>query len=48
LGKVDLHGNQRQSRIAAGQRDPTLIDELTDPDAKPPISFHAGHYPEPF
>jgi acetolactate synthase-1/2/3 large subunit len=27
---------------------PTLIDMVTDPDAKPPISFYAGHYPEPF
>jgi acetolactate synthase-1/2/3 large subunit len=27
---------------------PTLIDVITDPDAKPPISFYAGHYPEPF
>lgn len=27
---------------------PTLIDVVTDPDAKPPISFYAGHYPEPF
>jgi acetolactate synthase-1/2/3 large subunit len=25
-----------------------LIDVITDPDAKPPISFYAGHYPEPF
>ena len=27
---------------------PVLLDMLTDPDAKPPISFYAGHYPEPF
>jgi acetolactate synthase I/II/III large subunit len=27
---------------------PMLIDIITDPDAKPPISFYAGHYPEPF
>ncbi len=27
---------------------PMLIDVITDPDAKPPISFYAGHYPEPF
>jgi acetolactate synthase-1/2/3 large subunit len=27
---------------------PILIDVITDPDAKPPISFYAGHYPEPF
>lgn len=27
---------------------PALIDVITDPDAKPPISFYAGHYPEPF
>jgi hypothetical protein len=26
----------------------TLIDVITDPDAKPPISFYAGHCPEPF
>ncbi len=27
---------------------PALLDIVTDPDAKPPISFYAGHYPEPF
>ena len=27
---------------------PNLLDIVTDPDAKPPISFYAGHYPEPF
>jgi acetolactate synthase I/II/III large subunit len=27
---------------------PMLIDVITDPDAKPPISFYTGHYPEPF
>ncbi|MBN8906801.1 MAG: acetolactate synthase catalytic subunit, partial [Rhodospirillales bacterium] len=27
---------------------PALIDIVTDPDAKPPISFYARHYPEPF
>ncbi|MGE0417418.1 MAG: thiamine pyrophosphate-dependent enzyme, partial [Acetobacteraceae bacterium] len=27
---------------------PVLLDIVTDPDAKPPISFYAGHYPEPF
>ncbi|TCZ53599.1 acetolactate synthase catalytic subunit [Roseicella aquatilis] len=27
---------------------PVLVDMVTDPDAKPPISFYAGHYPEPF
>jgi hypothetical protein len=25
-----------------------LIEVITDPDAKPPSSFHAGHCPEPF
>jgi hypothetical protein len=25
-----------------------LIEVITDPDAKPPIGFHAGHCPEPF
>jgi acetolactate synthase-1/2/3 large subunit len=29
-------------------REPALLDIVTDPDAKPPISFYAGHYPEPF
>jgi acetolactate synthase-1/2/3 large subunit len=33
---------------ALGANEPTLIDVITDPDAKPPISFYAGHYPEPF
>ncbi len=27
---------------------PMLIDVITNPDAKPPISFYAGHYSEPF
>ena len=27
---------------------PVLLDLMTDPDAKPPISAFAGHYPEPF
>ncbi len=27
---------------------PCLIDVITDPEARPPISFYAGHYPEPF
>jgi acetolactate synthase I/II/III large subunit len=27
---------------------PALIDVVTDPDAKPPISFYADQYPEPF
>ena len=33
---------------AFASNSPTLIDVITDPDAKPPISFYAGHYPEPF
>jgi acetolactate synthase-1/2/3 large subunit len=33
---------------ALAARRPVLLDVLTDPDAKPPISFYAGHYPEPF
>jgi acetolactate synthase-1/2/3 large subunit len=33
---------------ALATRKPVLLDMLTDPDAKPPISFYAGHYPEPF
>jgi acetolactate synthase I/II/III large subunit len=35
-------------KAALAARHPVLIDMLTDPDAKPPISFYAGHYPEPF
>jgi acetolactate synthase-1/2/3 large subunit len=35
-------------RAAMESPAPVLIDMLTDPDAKPPISFYAGHYPEPF
>ena len=33
---------------AFAARAPCLIDVITDPDARPPISFYAGHYPEPF
>jgi acetolactate synthase I/II/III large subunit len=33
---------------ALAARRPVLLDLITDPDAKPPISFYAGHYPEPF
>ena len=35
-------------RAALDARRPVLLDLLTDPDAKPPISTFAGHYPEPF
>src|SRR3712207_6327145 len=35
-------------RAALDSRRPVLIDLMTDPDAKPPISAFAGHYPEPF
>jgi acetolactate synthase I/II/III large subunit len=35
-------------RAALDARRPVLLDLLTDPDAKPPISNFAGHYPEPF
>jgi acetolactate synthase-1/2/3 large subunit len=35
-------------RAALDARRPVLLDLLTDPDAKPPISAFAGHYPEPF
>lgn len=33
---------------AFASRAPHLLDVITDPDARPPISFYAGHYPEPF
>ncbi|MDO9707669.1 acetolactate synthase catalytic subunit [Paracraurococcus lichenis] len=33
---------------ALDAKHPVLIDMVTDPDAKPPISVFAGHYPEPF
>jgi acetolactate synthase-1/2/3 large subunit len=39
-------GSALDAAFASGG--PTLIDVITDPDAKPPISFYAGHYPEPF
>ena len=39
-------GAALDAAFASGQ--PTLLDIITDPDAKPPISFYAGHYPEPF
>ena len=33
---------------ALGSGAPALIDVVTDPDARPPITFYTGHYPEPF
>ena len=39
-------GPALDAAFASGQ--PALLDIVTDPDAKPPISFYAGHYPEPF
>ena len=35
-------------RAALDARRPVLLDLITDPDAKPPISAFAGHYTEPF
>ena len=28
--------------------EPNLIEVITDPDAKPPLTFFHGHHPEPF
>ncbi len=39
-------GPALDAAFASGK--PALLDIITDPDAKPPISFYAGHYPEPF
>ena len=39
-------GPALKAALAAGA--PVLLDVITDPDAKPPISAFAGHYPEPF
>jgi acetolactate synthase-1/2/3 large subunit len=39
-------GPALREALTAGR--PVLLDVVTDPDAKPPISFYAGHYPEPF
>lgn len=39
-------GAALDAAFASGK--PALLDIVTDPDAKPPISFYAGHYPEPF
>ncbi len=33
---------------AFASRAPNLIEVLTDPDAKPPLTFYHGRYPEPF
>lgn len=35
-------------RAALEAKQPVLLDVITDPDAMPPISAFAGHYPEPF
>ena len=51
---VEGHRVERDEAIgpaldaAFAQPRPVLLDLVTDPDAKPPISFYAGHYPEPF
>ena len=39
-------GAALDAAFASGK--PAMLDIVTDPDAKPPISFYAGHYPEPF
>jgi acetolactate synthase I/II/III large subunit len=39
-------GAALDAAFASGK--PALLDIVTDADAKPPISFYAGHYPEPF
>ncbi len=39
-------GAALDAAFASGK--PALIDIVTDPDAKPPISVWAGYYPEPF
>ncbi|MSP00640.1 MAG: acetolactate synthase catalytic subunit [Acetobacteraceae bacterium] len=39
-------GPALDAAFASGK--PALLDIVTDPDAKPPISVWAGHYPEPF
>ncbi|MCO6417122.1 acetolactate synthase catalytic subunit [Siccirubricoccus sp. KC 17139] len=47
--RVEASGAIRGALEAAlASPKPVLIDMVTDPDAKPPISFYAGHYPEPF
>lgn len=33
---------------AFASNEPNLIEVLTDPNAKPPLTFFHGHYPEPF
>lgn len=33
---------------AFASNEPYLIEVLTDPDAKPPLTFYHGHFPEPF
>jgi len=39
-------GPALDAAFASGK--PALLDIVTDPDARPPLSFYAGHYPEPF
>lgn len=47
--RVERSADIRGALAAAlAAKHPVLIDMVTDPDAKPPISFYAGHYPEPF
>ncbi|MBL6454153.1 acetolactate synthase catalytic subunit [Belnapia sp. T6] len=47
--RIEASGEIRPALAAALEAGhPVLLDMVTDPDAKPPISFYAGHYPEPF
>ena len=39
-------GRALDAAFASNQ--PNLIEVLTDPNAKPPLTFYHGHYPEPF
>ena len=43
---VAFAGTVEEQRAAASG--PVLLDVVTDPDAKPPISAFTGYYPEPF
>lgn len=39
-------GAALDAAFASGK--PTLIEVITDPDGKPPLTMYQGHYPEPF
>lgn len=46
VARAEELGPALDAAFASGK--PALIEVMTDPDGKPPLTFFGGHYPEPF